>query len=162
MVKPWQVVLATIGIFLAGLVTGGAITFRAIKTLKERRDQVVNQQNAARRPLSTEQMGPQLIRKIAMADELALAPAQRFHINQIARTTAEKLNRLRRETTLNSLLIIEEMQDEISAQLTPGQRAKFEVLLTDQRERMMQFKQDQQNNLRPPDPAPAVPAPAKP
>jgi Spy/CpxP family protein refolding chaperone len=162
MVKPWQVVLATIGIFLAGLVTGGAITFRAIKTLKERHDQVVNQQNASKHSLSTEQMGPQLIRRIAMADELGLAPAQRFRINQISRTTAEKLNRLRRETTLNSLLIIEEMQDEISAQLTPAQRAKFEVLLTDQRERMLQYKQDQQNNLHPADPAATAPAPAKP
>jgi Spy/CpxP family protein refolding chaperone len=162
MVKPWQVVLATIGIFLAGLVTGGAITFRAIKTLKERRDQVVNQQNAAKHPLSTEQMGPQLIRRIAMTDDLALAPAQRFRINQISRTAAEKLNRLRRETTLNSLLIIEEMQDEISALLTPAQRAKFEVLLTDQRERMLQYKQDQQNNLHSAESAPAAAAPAKP
>jgi hypothetical protein len=159
MVKPWQVVLATIGIFLAGLVTGGAITFRAVKMIGEKRKQTIAQQFPNPKPLSAEQMGPQLIRRIAMNDELNLGAGQKFRINQIARTTAEKLGRLRRETTLNSLLIIEQMQDEISAQLNPTQRAKFEVLLTDQRQRMMQYKQNQQNDLHPAETPPAVPPP---
>lgn len=166
MVKTWQVVLATIGIFLAGLVTGGAITFRAVRYFGERRQQHAANQPAAgngpQKPMPTEQMGPMLIKRIAMADELNLAPAQKFRINQIARTTAEKLARLRRETSLNSLLLIEQMQDEISSQLSPAQRAKFEVLLTDQRERMMQYKQNQQNELRSADSATASPAPSAP
>ena len=91
MVKPWQVVLATIGIFLAGLVTGGAITFRVVKAISER-NKAQQQQNAAQfRPGNAEQMGPQLIRRIATGDELNLAPAQKYRINQIARTAAEKL-----------------------------------------------------------------------
>ncbi len=158
MVKPWQVVLATIGIFLAGLVTGGAIAFRAVKMIQEKRKEIIAQQAPPAKPPSVEQMGPQLIRRIAMNDGLNLGPSQKFRINQIARTAAEKLGRLRRETTLNSLLIIEQMQDEISAQLNPTQRAKFEVLLTDQRERMMQYKDNQQNDLHPTAPAPAAPA----
>ena len=75
-------------------------------------------------------------------------PAQRMKINQIARGTAEKLSRLRRETALNSLLLIEQMQDEISNELTPQQREKFENLLSGQREKMLKFKTMQENQLR--------------
>jgi hypothetical protein len=161
MVKPWQVVLATIGIFLAGLVTGGAIAFRGVKVFSDRqkaKQQQQQQLNTQLHPGTAEQMGPQLIRRIATADELNLAPAQRFRINQIAKTAAEKLARLRRETTLSSLLVIEEMQDEISTQLSPTQRTKFELLLTDQRDRMLKFKQNQQNDLHPSDSPQAAPA----
>lgn len=148
MVKPWQVILATIGIFVAGLVTGGAVAFRVARGLRQGQQTQVTGQGAGRPMPSLEQLGPQLIRRFAMAKELDLLPAQRMRINQIARGTAEKLSRLRRETSLNSLLMIEEMQDEISNELTPAQRAKFENLLSGQREKMLKFKQMQENQLR--------------
>lgn len=154
MVKPWQVVLATIGIFLAGLVTGGAITFSAVRAFHNKQVQQAQAQGGGTaaggnsgKLMGSEQLGPQLIRRIAMADQLNLTAAQRFRINQIARSTADKLLRNRREATLSALLVIEQMQDEISGELTPVQRAKFEALLSDQRARMTQFKQNQMNDL---------------
>ena len=148
MVKPWQVILATIGIFVAGLVTGGAVAFRIVKGMKQSQQAQATSQTGVRPMLSPDQLGPQLIHRFAMAKELSLMPAQRMKINQIARGTAEKLSRLRRETALNSLLLIEQMQDEISNELTPQQREKFENLLSGQREKMLKFKTMQENQLR--------------
>lgn len=168
MVKPWQVVLATIGIFLAGLITGGAIALRYTRGehLLQKED---NQWAKAggiplTRPanMNPEQLGPALIRRFATSEELNLGPVQKYKVQQISRTTGEKLVRLRRETALNSLLLIEEMQDEISAILTQPQKVKFEALLSEQREKMQAFKAKQQNELRKPAPdgQPQVPAPA--
>jgi Spy/CpxP family protein refolding chaperone len=171
MVKTWQVVLGTIVIFVAGLVTGGAVTLRLLGVREEhRRDDELRAQiqggavaarmAAAARPAPQEpQFGPALIRRFAT--QLNLTPAQFRKINPIVGRTQEELGRLRRQVQLGSALAIERMQDEIAGQLTPDQRSRFEELLKRQRARLQALideRQRRQNGGMPPAPANA-PAP---
>jgi Spy/CpxP family protein refolding chaperone len=135
MAKTWQVVLATIAIFVGGLVTGGATAFGLVHWIAVHRPFVAAQFiNRAQ----VQQMGPQLMR--SFANKLDLTDEQRAQIEPIVRRTAAQLGRDRREVQLTTALAIEKMQDEISALLTPDQRAKFDALIAKQRERLQQFR----------------------
>jgi Spy/CpxP family protein refolding chaperone len=74
--------------------------------------------------------------------QLDLTLAQRARIVPIVRRAVGQLTRDRREIQLTSALAIEKMQDEISDVLTPEQRAKFEELISQQRARIQQMKQN--------------------
>ncbi|HXQ80907.1 MAG TPA: hypothetical protein VN775_06330 [Opitutaceae bacterium] len=147
MAKTWQVVLATVAIFLAGLVTGGATALGIVGLVARHR--ALNgggagpwgqRQGAAGGPV--QQFTPQLMR--SFVNQLDLTMAQRARIMPIVRRTAGQLARDRREIQLTSALAIEKMQDEIAEVLTPGQRVKFEDLIRQQRARLQQFKQGPQ------------------
>jgi Spy/CpxP family protein refolding chaperone len=140
MIKSWQVVLATIAIFVAGLVTGGATALGVVRWVAHH----MRPNPAGAGPFLThsgqpQQFGPQLMR--SFADQLNLTDDQRAQIMPIVKRTASQLGRDRREIQLTSALAIEKMQDEIAAVLTPEQRAHFEDLISQQRSRLQQFRQ---------------------
>lgn len=148
MTKTWQVVLATIAIFVAGLVTGGATALGIVgwnKAREKKQDVVaapVSTQPATQNPGGRggplQGFGPQLLRNFAF--KLDLTPEQKARIMPIVRRTAAQLQRERREVQLATALEIERMQDEISQLLTPEQRVKFEDLIRKQRERFQQLR----------------------
>jgi Spy/CpxP family protein refolding chaperone len=144
MAKTWQVILATIAIFLAGLVTGGATMLGVVGWVARHR--AVNGGPAggfglrqAMAGAQVQPLSPQLMR--SFANQLDLTPEQRATIIPIVRRTAGQLGRNRREIQLTSALAIEKMQDEIAEVLTPEQRVKFESLISRQRARLQQFRQ---------------------
>jgi Spy/CpxP family protein refolding chaperone len=140
MVKTWQVVLATIGIFLAGLVTGGATALGVVKWIaRHPRVAPAGVSLATARPGQLQQFGPQLMR--SFANKLDLTEEQRARIGPIVKSTAALLSHERREVQLTSALAIEKMQDQIAEILTPDQRMKFEMLIAQQRERLQQLRQ---------------------
>lgn len=157
MAKTWQVILATLAIFLAGLVTGGATMLGVVGWVARHRavssGQVgPNALRAATGGAQGQAFTPQLMR--SFANQLDLTPAQRAKIMPIVRRTAGQLARNRREVQLTSALAIEKMQDEIAELLTPEQRAKFENLIGQQRARLQQLRQgaQQQQRQEPPPP----------
>ena len=183
MLKTWQVVLATVGIFIAGLVTGGAITLRVGSFVTARRgfDQegFRNQTGGGgpgaqagqgfggagngiggQRPNPEQPFGVQLIRRFA--NQLDLTPAQRRKIQPIVRTTGEELGRLSREAKLKAALALESMQDQIAAQLNPAQRARFEALLSQQRARLQEVINERNQQRLNPNAQPQVEATPKP
>jgi Spy/CpxP family protein refolding chaperone len=95
----------------------------------------------------------------SFANQLDLSEAQRARIMPIVRRTTTQLGRDRREIQLTVALAIEKMQDEIAAILTPEQRTKFEELISRQRARLQQFKQNGSAPPSPEPPAPQAPAP---
>src|SRR5271170_246233 len=121
MVKTWQVVLATVAIFIAGLVTGGATALGIVGWVVRHRAMNGGQAGVlgARPAGGPMQIGPQLMR--SFADKLDLSVEQRIRMMVIVRRTGGQLTRDRREIQLTSALLIEKMQDEISGILTPGQ-----------------------------------------
>src|SRR5580658_117300 len=142
MAKTWQVILATIGIFLAGLVTGGATALGVVRWVA-RHPRVNPAQMAGQfglRPAGAQvqQIGPQLMR--SFVNQLDLTDEQRARIGPIVRRAVSQLGRERREVQLTSALAIERMQDEISDVLTPEQRTRFEELIREQRERLQEVK----------------------
>jgi Spy/CpxP family protein refolding chaperone len=143
MVKTWQVVLATIAIFLAGLVTGGASAFGVVRwAARHPRGAGGGLAPTMQRPGQAQQFGPQLMR--SFANQLDLTDDQRARIIPIVRRTAAQLGRDRREVQLTTALAIEKMQDEIADVLTPDQRSRFEELISQQRARLQQLRQSAQ------------------
>jgi len=141
MAKTWQVVLATIAIFLAGLVTGGATALGVVRWVARHRG--VNPAQIG--PFTgrtggqqVQQFGPQLMR--SFANQLDLTTDQREQIGPIVRSTVIQLGIQRREVQLSSALEIERMQDAISRILRPDQRVKFDELIRLQRERIREVK----------------------
>jgi Spy/CpxP family protein refolding chaperone len=162
MAKTWQVILATVAIFLAGLVTGGATALGIVGWVAHHRAMNGGPagafgQRAGVAASPVQQFTPQLIRNFV--NQLDLTEAQRATIMPIVRRTAGQLIRNRREIQLTSALAIEKMQDEIAGILTPEQRMKFENLISQQRARLQQFKQGAQAPAPPGAQPPAPPAP---
>lgn len=117
--KPWQVILVLIGIFAAGGVAGGFVTARVL------RERILN------RPVP-EEWAPKHLKRLH--DRLALTPEQDELIRPIVRRNMEHLNRIRNSSLEETKTVVEGMQREISAQLTPEQRAKFERMNRELRE----------------------------
>ena len=160
MAKTWQVVLATVAIFVAGLVTGGATAIGIVRYVVRHPRGNGGQQGQTGGRFGggqPQQFNPQLMR--SFASQLDLTREQKAKIGPIVKSTASQLQREHREVQLTSALAIEKMQDEIADILTPEQRTKFEGLISQQRERLQQFKQ---NALHPtPEPPPGPPPDSK-
>jgi Spy/CpxP family protein refolding chaperone len=128
----WKVVVAFFVVFLFG----GAIG--AVGVLRFWRPAVP--------PPSTPpaQFGWQLMRRWVASNQLDLTAEQKAKIRPIVFETAESLRRLRRDTLYSEQVALEHMQDQISALLTPEQRAKFAEMIEVQRTRMRRYIQQQQ------------------
>ncbi len=145
MARTWQVILATVAIFLAGLVTGGATALGVVKWLaRHPRVNPALMGTLAPRPGQgqVQQINPQLMR--SFINRLDLTKEQRATIIPIVKRTMGQLQRDRREVQLSTALAIEKMQDDIAEVLTPEQRAKFEDMISAQRAKLQQFRQQQQ------------------
>lgn len=117
--KPWQVILVLAGIFAAGGVAGGFVTLRFCK------DRIVN------RPVP-EEWAPKHLKRLK--DRLELTPEQQEQIRPIVKRNMERLNRIRSSSWEETKTVVSGMQQEISAKLTPEQRAKFEQMNRELRE----------------------------
>jgi Spy/CpxP family protein refolding chaperone len=161
MAKTWQVVLATLAIFVAGLVTGGATALGAVRWIAHHPRAsaalgvgptgAMGQRGQAGQPA---QSNLQFMR--GALDKLDLTPEQRAKVGPIVRRAMAQLNRERREVQLTSALLIERMQDDVADVLTAAQRAKFEDLIGQQRARLQQFRRGIQQQ-QPPGDAPVSP-----
>jgi Spy/CpxP family protein refolding chaperone len=102
--KPWKVIIVLLGIFAAGGVTGGFVTLRVLK------NKIMN------RPVP-EEWAPKHLKRLV--DRLALTPEQQEQIRPIVRRNMEQLNRVRNQSMAETQTVVEGMQRDISAQLTP-------------------------------------------
>ncbi|MFA5057832.1 MAG: hypothetical protein WC485_06935, partial [Opitutaceae bacterium] len=112
--KPWQICLTLIAIFAAGGVSGGLVAYR------------VAQRRVPHSP-RIEAWGARQMERVAQ--ELQLTPEQRERIKPIVKRNMEELARLRRESMRTVHEIIQRMETDIAAELTPEQRVKYEQIL---------------------------------
>src|SRR5277367_5699712 len=106
MAKTWQIILATVAIFFAGLVTGGASAIGVVKWVSRHRMMNGGPQGPfGQRAGQIQQMSPQLMRNFAL--QLDLTHEQRMKVGGIMRRAANT------------------MREEISDILTPEQKVKF-------------------------------------
>jgi len=122
MAKTWQIILATVAIFFAGLVTGGATAIGVVRWVTHHRMMNGGPQGPFGRP--GQQFGPQVMRNFAF--RLDLTPDQRKKIGAIVGRASRM------------------MQDEIGDILTPEQKVKFDELISEHKARMQQLRQMQQ------------------
>ncbi len=143
MARTWQVILATVVIFIAGLVTGGATAFGIVRWVGHHRGlnpgALAQGSPRAGQPM---QFGPLQLRRLE--NKLDLTDEQRARIAPILNRTGEELGRDRREVQLRTALAIEKMQDDVAEALTPPQREKFEEMVAQQRARFQQLRRSLQ------------------
>jgi len=133
MVSPWKVILATLVIFIAGLVTGAIGVQRLLKS--------------NRPPLRAEMMQPWMLRdnfRVELERRLQLTPEQSEHIEGITREGQERVREISSLVTPEMQAELKAVREEIRETLTPEQRVKFEEMLRTRRPRPPQIE-------RPPD-----------
>lgn len=131
--KPWKLVLLLGGIFLSGAIVGGFVSVAVAKTM-------------LRQHLAPEMWGPARLKMLEK--RLDLTTEQLERLRPIVRRDVEDLNRLRQQGFTETRRIIERMERDISAVLTPEQREKFEKINAEMRERARRMM-DQPRRERP-------------
>jgi uncharacterized membrane protein len=123
--KTWKVVLAFIGIFLAGAVAGGFVSLRFVK---------VPPPQVLQRTVPEQQWVIGQMRRFV--NELKLDEAQREQVKPALERAAADIRRLRRRAYRETMDIIESMNNEIAPLLTEVQKEKFEDIRWLQRKRI--------------------------
>jgi Spy/CpxP family protein refolding chaperone len=118
--KPWKVILAFFGVFLAGAVFGGFVSLRVARSHDFR-------------SAAMDKFTPMLLRRFA--DRLELTPEQLVKIRPIVTATEVELRRLRNSGFKETIAVAESMNEQIAKVLTPGQLSKLEELKMEMRER---------------------------
>jgi hypothetical protein len=101
-------------------------------------------QAGQRRLPAPEQFGPQLMQRFTNQIRPPLTPDERATIRPLVNQTAEDLRRLRRDTTNKTEDMLEHLQDQISAVLTPAQRDRFGDMIQRWRDAFQKYNADQQ------------------
>ncbi|MDB6169110.1 MAG: hypothetical protein JWM88_1974 [Verrucomicrobia bacterium] len=127
--KPWKVILAFLGIFAAGIVSGTLLGARYGHQLFPRSRSPESQNFSAR---MMERLG----------SELALTPEQTARIRPIVERTQGDLQNLRRDYMQQVTHVMDEMHSQIGAILTPEQRQKLEELRKRFRERSERIRRE--------------------
>jgi Spy/CpxP family protein refolding chaperone len=124
--KPWKVILAFLGVFLAGAVFGGFISMRAAKRFMG---------NATPREPGAPggQFSPQILKRLT--ERLGLTPEQQEKIRPILKQTEEEMRRLRQAGFRETIAVAEHMNEQMAALLTPEQKTKLDAMHQEMRER---------------------------
>ena len=133
--KPWKLILLLVGIFVAGGVAGSFITIGLGPELIKKRSM-------------PEQWGP--ARLDMLVKRLNLTPAQEDALRPIIKRNVEELGAVRQQSIGETRRILERMEREIGSQLTAEQKAKYEQLNAERRERLRKFQEQrrQENGKR--------------
>lgn len=147
--KPWKVILAFAGVFIAGAIFGGALAPRWLS--------YGHPPGPAAQPGRGGLLGgPRMLERLER--ELELTPAQKEKIAPIVARMEDETRRMRRESVQQFRAAMDKTNAEIAAELTPAQRAKLEDLRKRFRERLEHFRADfrgrERSWERPPPPAP--------
>lgn len=131
--KPWKVVLVLLGIFIAGGVSGAFLAKRYAHEW------------FAKRP-GPDQWAPNHVKRLT--ENLNLPTEQAEVIRPIVRRNMTELNKIRDTMVAESRVIMDRMQREIAEKLTPAQRAEYDRMNIEMREKYK--KQSQERGSRPP------------
>jgi len=123
--KPWKVILAFTGIFLAGILVGSLVTLRWGV-------------NRVHHLPGGDQMGREMMQRLT--SQLDLTAEQQDKIRPIVDRTADELRELRRTAQRASAAALVRMHNEVAPLLTPAQKIKLDELDAKQRERWDRLK----------------------
>lgn len=122
----WKVIVSTLVIFIAGVVTGGLLVMYSISFTQLRHKPAIaaanNNNPAANNPWLLK--NKELLRR--MDRELDLTPEQHEHIAVIIAASQERVKTLWRPVAPLMGKEMQQVRSEISRELTPEQRKKFD------------------------------------
>jgi Spy/CpxP family protein refolding chaperone len=126
-VNTWKVILATMVIFGAGVVTGGLLVRHTSSPSHPPRGQ------AASRPLppmSPSGLKMEVLRRVER--DLDLTPEQRSQVDRIISASQERTKKLMEPVAPQIHAELQETKEAVRAVLTPEQRIRFDELLKQQ------------------------------
>ena len=148
--KPWKVVLAFSGVFLAGVLAGGAITMRL-----EHRPRF-----SGRLPPPPEFL-PKMMERLT--DRLELTGEQAAKIRPIIAQAQTDFQQLRRQHVKDVAQVMERMHNDVAALLTPEQKVKLDQMRQEFRARAERMRREFRGaNPPPPDDGAPPPGPEQP
>jgi hypothetical protein len=137
--KAWKVILAFVGVFIAGAVFGGVFSLRAsgkrlaIEALQNRAAPAAATQPAAAKKTGSglaaprgNPITPQLMR--AFTRRISLTSEQKERIGPIVSRAGEDMLRLSQRNFEDTSRVTERMIADVSAVLSPEQRAELETM----------------------------------
>ncbi len=119
--SPLKLILLLVGIFLAGAVAGGFVTVEYVQAKLRERGQ-------------PEQWGPARLK--LLEKRLELTEEQKEKLKPIIKRDVEELNKLRQSGFNETRRILQRMEADIAAVLTPEQKVKFDKVNEEMRERI--------------------------
>lgn len=117
-----KIILAVGGIFVAGAVTGGFVSWRFA-------DRLIHQKQVQQTRIGPTEIGTRL------AEQLKLSPEQKEKIRPIISETSDELRKVRREAFSQTAALIEKMDADLSRELTPEQRVLLKDIRAKEEER---------------------------
>jgi hypothetical protein len=176
MEKPWKVVVAFVGVFIAGAVFGGFFALRVKqREVRPRFSQTIlssppaalgqaqapSSGNRPKTPLPQLQLpaamavqAPQLMRRYV--ERLDLTAEQKDKVNPLLVRAAEDIRRQQQTNLRETAIIIQHLQEDLAKELTPVQRVRLDEmtehqrLIIEQRERQQAEKPRNLPGQKPP------------
>lgn len=130
--KPWKIILLLAGIFVTGATTGGLVAVRVCREKLERPRQLP----------SVEQWTYERLRRLKA--RLKLTPEQVEKVKPVMRRDMEELGQLRGNFFAASRTIVDRMEKDIAAVLTPEQLQEFEKVKQESAVRWRRMMQDRE------------------
>jgi hypothetical protein len=142
-VNSWKVILATMVIFGAGVVTGGLLV-RHSERIRAPRPKLGPVVNRPGQPLSAGVMRLDFLRRAGR--ELDLTPDQRERLDKIIRESQERTRKVMAPYLREE---VQRTKEEFREVLTPEQRPRFDQLLKQQQQQQQQRARDQRRPQAP-------------
>lgn len=166
MSQSWKVVVAFVGVFVAGAVFGGFFTLGIARGSRVEAQPVAapppapkpaapavpatpSAPSAPLHPAAAAKLGaaqatqfwqaPQLMRRYA--ERLDLTPEQKQKINPLFQRAAEDYRRVQQHTYRETNVVLQRLQQDLAKELTPEQREKLARWEQAQREKLQRFEQ---------------------
>jgi Spy/CpxP family protein refolding chaperone len=155
--KPWKVIFAFVGVFVAGAIFGGVFTVGVGKKFRpeERVKRPAATAPVAKTPNATTSrkqgtdakpaqaktgvIQPTIMRQLTQ--RLGLTSEQKERVRPIVTRAAEDMARLGREHLADTARVMDRMNEDISALLTPEQRLQLENMKQERLERVRLARQ---------------------
>lgn len=145
--KPWKLVLLLTGIFIAGGLVGSAVTLHLGREMLQRR-------------AGPEQWGPARLKMLAR--HLELTPVQIEQLRPVIQRNVSDLAKIRQDGFRDTRRVLERMEQDIAAVLTPEQKVRFRELNEQLRERNRQIMERRRLERLRGEPGPDGPPPFRP
>lgn len=181
MQTPWKVILAFVGVFIAGAVFGGLLALRVGREIIRNRPAVIAPSlGRGDRPMGGEAGGPALANSPAgpqavqramlmrrLAGQLDLSPAQRERVGPVITRGLQDFWREQQRFSRENVILLQRLKQDIGRELTPDQQKRLDEMWQKQSEILRRRQQEAQAqrpaNGRPGAGAKAAPTdPAKP
>ena len=146
--RPWKVISAFVGVFIAGAVFGGFFTLRSVdRVVDAARGKGTTAKAPATKPAPAAPAAPAPAKGIApqvmrqLTQRLSPTPEQQKAIRPIVSRAAEDLQRMQREHLADTTRTTERMYADVSALLTPAQRTQLEQMRQEMLERVRKVRE---------------------